>query len=54
MKERFARFAMISEQTPELVLSREVGMKSIEDDLGRVDERRLLTSSGETEGSEER
>ena len=54
MKERFTRFAMISEKTPEQVLSREVGMKSIEDDLDRVDERSLLTSSGETEGSEER
>ena len=54
VKERFAKFAMISEKTPEQVLSREVGMKSIEDDLGRVDERSLLTSSGETGGSEKR
>ena len=29
-------------------------MKSIKDDLGRVDERSLLTSSGETGGSVER
>ena len=29
-------------------------MKSIEDDLGRVDDRSLLTSSGETGGSEEK
>ena len=50
VKERFAWFAMISENTPQQVLSREVGMKSIEDDLGRVDERSLLTSSGETGG----
>ena len=28
-------------------------MKSIEDDLGRVDERSLLTSLGETGGSKE-
>ena len=54
MKEKFARFAMISEKTPERVLSRKVGIKSIEDDLGRVDERSLLTSSDETGGSEER
>ena len=54
MKERFTRFAIISEKTPEQVLSREVGMKFIEDDLGRVNERSLLTSLGETEGSEER
>ena len=53
MKERFARFAIISEKKPEQVLSREVGMKSIEDDLGILDERSLLTSSGETGGSEE-
>ena len=53
MKERFARFAMISEKTPEQLLSREVGMKFIEDDLGRVDERSLLTSSGQTGGSDE-
>ena len=45
---------MISEKTPEQVLSREVGMKSIDDDLGRVDARSLLTSSGETGGSGER
>ena len=44
---------MISEKTPEQVLSREFGMKSIEDDLDRVDERSLPTSSGETGGSEE-
>ena len=54
VKERFARFSMISEKTPEQVLSREVEMKSIEDYLGRVDERSLLTSSGETGRSEER
>ena len=42
MKERFARFAMISKKMPEQVLSREVGMKSIEDDLDRVDERSCL------------
>ena len=54
MNERFARFAMTSEKTPEQVLSRQVGMKSIENDLGRVDERSLLTLSGETRGSEER
>ena len=40
---------MISEKTPEQVLSREMGMKFIEDDLGRVDERSLLTSSGSEE-----
>ena len=45
---------MISEKTPEQVLSRQMGTKSIEDDLGRVNERSLLTSSGETGGSEER
>ena len=45
---------MISEKTPEQVLSREMGMKSIEDDLGTVDERSLLTSSGEKGGSAER
>ena len=44
---------MISEKTPEQVLSRELGMKSIEDDLGKVGERSLLTSSGETGGCEE-
>ena len=54
VKERFARFAIFSEKTSQQVLSREVGMKSIEDDLRRVDERSLLTSSGETRGSEER
>ena len=37
----------------EQVLSREVGKKSIEVDLGGVDERSLLTSSGETRASEE-
>ena len=45
---------MISEKSSEHILSREVGMKSIEDDLGRVDERSLPTSSSETGGSEER
>ena len=54
MLERFARFAIISEKTPAQFLSREVGMKSTEDDLGRVDDRSLLTSSGETGGSEEK
>ena len=29
-------------------------MKSIEDDLGRVDERSVLNSSGETGGSEKK
>ena len=53
MKEIFARFAIISEKTPEHVLSREVGMKSIEDDLSRVNGRSILTSSCETGGSEE-
>ena len=53
VKERFARFAMISEKTPGQGLSREMGMKSIEDDLARMDVRSLLTSSGETGGSEE-
>ena len=46
-------FAIISEKALEQVLSREVGMKSIEDDLGRVDDRSLLTSCGETEGCED-
>ena len=54
MNEIFARFAIISEKTPEHVLSREVGMKSIEDDLSRVDERSVLTTSCETGGSEDR
>ena len=44
---------MISDKMPEQVLRREMGMKSIEDHLDRADGRSLLTSSGETGGSEE-
>ena len=48
--ERLARFAIVSENTEEHELSREVGMKSSGDDFGGIAWRILRTSLAETLG----